>query len=486
MDSTFQKINEDLKDQYITNLEFILNNMTFKDSIISKYLYTQNKEKPEILFQDITKEIVLFFTRIQNKSSRISVMDAVIKSSPREDELYVDTLLKYKKFHLTPFFHQFLNKSNTLSLKGNFTLFNTRFPQNSMIDNPPHIPSTTYKKSFILEDEISTGIDYKHDCNKIGFFLQNSLFFSNNFELINKFKYSVSDQDIKRKKDQRTFKTVFSRTFYERPFIFRENIIFDPISRLNLQYSHKIIENKFDEYDSSLEMKTEVPVEDSLHQFKLSFTSSKFFNYKNFIKNKKEFIPNNNAHNNSSQFFKVSSSLNQTINSSYVENKLFFRRFFNFENLMIYQLNLEVGALILNQTDKKLKIPENFFINNFKGIYNPGQKVIVEEGKTGDCIGNNYYLAFKNKFMYNNIPLLSNYTMFKDGFEISPFVFANFLVCGNSNKKIDKDYDMFHYSTGFGLNLLTDAFNVEVFYNLYVKKNKYDIGKEFSINFGLD
>ena len=42
MDSTFQKINEDLKDQYITNLEFILNNMTFKDSIISKYLYTKS------------------------------------------------------------------------------------------------------------------------------------------------------------------------------------------------------------------------------------------------------------------------------------------------------------------------------------------------------------------------------------------------------------------------------------------------------------
>lgn len=486
MAEKFDKIREELKDQYIKNLDFNLKNMIYKDNLIAKYIYTENKPKKDINFEDLIKEVVLFFSRLQSKTNKISVMDAVIKSSEIEDELIVDTLFKYNKYSLTPFSHQNLNKSNTLALKGNLGLFNLRFPQFSTVDNPPHIDTNIREMRLILEDELSLGIDYKHDTLKKGIFLQNTLFLMHNFEYMNKLKFSNSHQDIKRNKDQRTFKACLSKSFYQRPFVFRENLIFDPVTKLNIQYAHKIIENIYDESNSSLEMKTEVPHEDSLHQLKVSFVSCGFKNFKNFLHNQNSYIANSNINNASSTFFKISSSLNQTVNNSFVENKLFLRQFFNFEKLLVYQFNIEGGLLLQTNIDKKLKLPENFFIKNFKGIYNPGEKVIVEEGKTGDCLGNNYYLAIKNKLIYNNVPIINNYTLQKDNFEIAPFVFFNVLICGNTNLRPNKEYDRLHYTTGFGLNVLTDAFNIELYYNLFIKKNKFDIGREFGFNIGLD
>lgn len=486
MADDFHPMIKQLSDQVLKNLEFNLNNVTLKDNAYIKYLYLENKQSREIKLIDLTKEIVKIFTKIANKSNKVSVYDAVIKSSELEDELVIDTLFKYNTYHLSPFFHQFLSKPNSLILKGNLCLRNSRFHNYTLVDNPPHLDSNVPIINLVDEDEVSFGIDYKHDAAKKGFFVQNTIFLLNNFEFTNKFKYSVSQQDIKRNKDQRTFKAVFSKSFHERPFIFRENLIFDPIAKLNFQYAHKIIENNFDDVESSIEMRTEVPKQDSLHQFKVSFTNCKFDNFKNFLQNQNNFIGNNNANNSSSVFFKVSSSYNQTLNNSFLENKLFFRKFFNFENLFIYQANLEAGQVLNTISEKKLKISENFLIKNFKGVMNPGEKVIVEEGKTGDCLGNTYYLAIKNKLLYNNIPVLSDYTLTKDNFEIAPFVFFNLLYCGNSSLPYNKDYERLHYSTGFGVNVLTDAFNIELYYNLFVKKNKCDISPEFGINIGLD
>lgn len=486
MADNFHPMIKQLSDQVLKNVEFNLKNVTYKDNAYIKYLYQENKETPEIKLINLTKEIVRIFTKIANKSNKVSVYDAVIKSSDLEDELTVDTLLKYNHYHLSPFFHQFLSKPNSLILKGNFCLANMRFPAYTLLDNPPHLDSRIEYINLIDEDEISFGIDYKHDAAKKGFFVQNTLFLLNNFEFFNKFKYSVSQQDFKRNKDQRTFKAVLAKSFYERPFIFRENLIFDPIAKLNFSYAHKIIENNFDDAESSVEMRTEVPKQDSLHQLKVSFTNCKFDNYKNFLQNQKTFIVNNNANNSSSVFYKLSSSFNQTVNNSFLENKFFLRKFYNFDNLFIYQANVEGGHIVNTNSEKKLKISENFFIKNFKGVVNPGEKVIVEEGKTGDCLGNTFYLSFKNKLLYSNIPILSEYTLTKDNFEIAPFVFLNFLYCGNSNLSYNKEYERLHYSTGFGLNVLTDAFNIELYYNLFVKKNKYDISPEFGINIGLD
>jgi len=487
MANKFEKIMNELKDLDLKNIEFELKNMTYKDMAFSKYLYTENKPKPEsIKFDHLTKEIVKFYTKVKAKTNRISVMDAKIKSSEVEDELIVDTLFKYHKYYLSPLFHQFLSKPNCLILRGNRNMFNYHFHNYTLVDNPPHLDSHVKQFNLVLEDELSLGIDYKNDTNKKGLFIQNTLFLFKDFEFLQKLKYSVSNQDIKRNKDQRTFKLAFSKSFYERPFVFRDYLVIDPLSKLNFQYAHKIIDNSFDETNSSIEMNTEVPRHDSLHQFKISLLNCKFLNYKNFLQNEKTFIANNNVFNSSSIFYKISSSYNHTINNSFFENKLFLRRFFNYENLLVYQFNLEGGAIINTNNEKKLKIPENFFIRNFKGIDNPGEKVIVEEGKTGDCLGNNYYLINKNKFIYNNIPILNNYTLAKDNFEISPFVFLNFLYCGNSNNSYSKDYERLHYSTGFGLNVLTETFNIELYYNLFVKKNKNDISSEFSVNIGLD
>lgn len=486
MADDFHPIMKELSDQVLNNVEFNLKNVTNKDKAFIKYLYQQNKETNEIRLIDLPKEILKIFTKVTNISNKVAVYDAVVKSSEAEDELIIDTLFKYKKYSLSPFSHQFLSKPNSLILKSNFRPANMRFLSYTLGDNPPHIDSHISRQSFIEEDEIGYGIDYKHDSAKKGFFLQNTIFLDKDFEFSNKFKYSVSQQDIKRNKDQRTFKASLSKNFFERPFIFRENLIFDPIKKINFSYAHKIIENNFDDLESSVEMRTEVPKQDSLHQLKFSFVNCKFDNYKDFLQNQKSFITNNNTNNSSSLFYKLSSSMNFTVNNTFFENKFYLRKFFNFDNLFIYQANIEGGHIFNPYQDKKMKISENFFIKNFKGIMNPGEKVIVEEGKTGDCLGNTYYLTFKNKLMYKNIPILSDYTVNKDNFEISPFVFFNVLYCGNSNIKHSKDYEKLHYSSGFGLNVLTDAFNIELFYNLNVKKNKYDISPEFGINIGLD
>lgn len=76
-----------------------------------------------------------------------------------------------------------------------------------------------------------------------------------------------------------------------------------------------------------------------------------------------------------------------------------------------------------------------------------------------------------------------------DGFQITPFVHFNFLWTPEFDRKEykeDKGYNPYFFSTGFGMNIMTESISVELLYNAYVKKNYYDIGSEFSINFGLD
>jgi len=339
-----------------------------------------------------------------------------------------------------------------------------------------------------MEDEVSGGVDYKHDNNKVGFYLQNVLFLPKNYEIVKKFKYSLSKEDIKRNKEQKSFKIAFNKNLnHERTFLFRDNLIFDPLKKISLSYAHKIIENNFDDANSSLKLRTETPQEDSFHQFKLSFSGCSFdLNPGNFLQDKSgKLMTNNNALNNGSLNYKLSSSLNSSLNSTFIENKFFLRKFTIFRNNFIHQFNLECGKIISYDKDKSLKIPEYKYINNFKGINNPGEKAIIEEGKTGDCLGNTFHFALKNKILYNNIPLMSNYNIKKDNFEILPYSYLNFLYCGNAHYKTE-NYKNLHASAGFGVNILTEVANFEIYYNLFSKKNKYDIAPEFGINIGFD
>lgn len=100
-------------------------------------------------------------------------------------------------------------------------------------------------------------------------------------------------------------------------------------------------------------------------------------------------------------------------------------------------------------------------------------------------------MMISNKVLFNNIPIFNNFSLVDDGISVSPFIHFNLLYTPQLKKSDDSetkpsDYDPLHLSAGFGVSLLTGAVSMEVYYNAYVKKNFDDVGKEFSIKFGLD
>jgi hypothetical protein len=487
-----KQINEIAKElktngQIIKKLHWNFSNLSNTDSLYARYISQQNNQKEEISFADLNKKIAEMSKTIGNLTNKTTELDIIVKSSKNIDELELSNIFKFNNFYTSIPYQQYLYKSNSISLKQNFSVFKRYLPKQS-INNKLYYNRKIDNKAFFIEDEISGGFDYKHDNNKIGFFIQNVFFLSGNNEIVKKFKYSLSKEDVKRNREQKTFKMSFNKNISnERTFLFRDNLIFDPINKFTLSYAHKVIANNFDDANSSLKLKTETPEEDSLHQLKLSLTGCKFdLNPFNFLEDKTgRYMNENNPLNNSSLTYKISSSLNSSLNSNFIENKFFIRKLSIFRNNFIHQLNLEGGNIINFNKDKNLKIHEFKYLNNFKGIYNPGEKAIIEEGKTGDCLGNNYFFTIKNKFFYNNIPLISNYKLKKDNFEIMPFSYLNFLLCGNNSLK-NEDFNRSHLSAGFGINVLTEYANFEIYYNIFSKKNKYDISPEFGINIGFD
>lgn len=482
------------KGQIIKKIDWQFLNLTFNDALFAMYLTTKNKPQEEIPFSDLNKKIAQMCISISDLTKKTTELDTLVKGSDFEDELIISNVFKINDFYRTIPFHNFLVKPNTLILKQNYCPHRKYFAHYLNESNPRHIYGKMDYTSFLMEDEISTGIDYKHDNNKVGFFLQNTFFFKRNYEILKKFKYSLSKEDVKRNKEQKSFKFSLVKNFNERTFLFRENLVFDPIKKLTFSYAHKNIENNFDDANSSLKLKTETPQEDAVHQFKFSYKNCSFdLNPSNFLTNKfdgKNMI-NNNVMNTGSLAYKISSSFNTSLNSTFIENKLFMRKVSVFSNSFIHQLNIEGGNLVQLNKEKNLKIHEYKYLNNFKGINNPGEKAVIEEGKTGDCLGNSYYIALKNKILYNNIPLISNYNIKKDNFEILPFTYWNILFCGNEHFNTEpnankNEYSKFHSSIGFGVNVLTDMANVELYYNLYSKKNKFDISPEFGVNIGFD
>lgn len=451
----------------ITNLTEIDQKTIFTSILKDKNLFNNFK------FGEIEKRLRTFMDEIRGVSLKPHVLYANIKSTEEENVLSSVSSFDYNKLYFSPLLFPYLLRSNSIYVKGNYSVFNNRFSSPS---------------SFIQEDEMSAGVSYSQKASKKSFFLSKLLFFKNNYELETRFTSSFSEKDIKRQQNSKVFKVILSKSLKERPFIFRENNSFDNIFKFNVQYAHKIINNYVDEYNCSTELISKLPQEDSQHHLKLSSV----YNISNF--------GDKNV-----AYFKLGSSFIQTLNSSYLKHKLFFRKFF-ITNPFTYQFNFEMAQVMgLKQTTDSLKIHEKLFVHNFRGIMNPSRKIIVEEGKiylylfiisifigkTGDSLGNTFYMMISNKVLFNNIPIFNNFSLVDDGISVSPFIHFNLLYTPQLKKSDDSetkpsDYDPLHLSAGFGVSLLTGAVSMEVYYNAYVKKNFDDVGKEFSIKFGLD
>ena len=337
------------------NLAFKLLNTTPRDKhIILNHIFLEKNNFTAFPLRELEKRLKFFMDEIRNSSLRAKSLNVFIKQSQNENELLVNSEFGYNKFYLSPLPYYFLKKPNSAFIKFNYSIYNNRFSQEN--------------STLVKEDEISSSIEYSGNTSKLSYNLSNMTFFSFNnqsnvFELETKFKKSKSDKDIKRRQTQGVFKTILSKNFNERPFIFRDNLYYDDVNKLSMQYSHKVIKNYLDEFNCSPFMISNLPLEDSQHHLKLFYTWHKAD------------IESKNL-----SYFKAGSSLINTLNSTYIKNKIFFRKFFIFEPFT-YQLNIEAGNVTnLKNKNENLRIHEKLFVNNFRGIENPSPKILMEEG----------------------------------------------------------------------------------------------------------
>jgi hypothetical protein len=330
----------------------LLNATTKDNNIILNNIIRDENFFKNFRFREIEKKLKIFMDEIRNNSLKPYCLMANIKNTPIENNLVSNSEFEYNKFYLTPLLFPYLIKQNSFFFKGNYAIYNSRFQTTS---------------SAMKEDELSACVEYSQKASKLSYFLSSLLFFNignNMMELDTKFKTSKSERDIKRKQNTSVFKAILSKNFIERPFIFRENIRFDEINKLNFQYAHKIIKNYVDEFNCSPELISKLPQEDSQHHLKLFYVYNK-----------------TNFESGDVSYLKLGTSVINTLNSTYLKSKLFYRKFF-FSSPFIYQFNCELGNVSnLNGVDDNLRIHEKLFIHGFRGVVNPSRKVIMEEGK---------------------------------------------------------------------------------------------------------
>ena len=365
-----------------------------------------------------------------------------------------------------------------------------------------------------INNESSIGVEYVQRRSKRAFFIQNTSYLPNNNEFLIKYNYAKREDDFKRKSNIYTTKVKLIHNFLTRPYIFKEYFLFDPKKRISLIFSHRNINNYFDEVaintneknNSVNEIVMNLPEHDSTFNIKLLYE-------KNYLK-KEEKYENNT-------FTKISSEIINSLNTLYSKNKIFLRKLFNINPMIQVQFNLETAFLFnINnfyhnmrykfQKDKYIKpknddykIHEKLYPYNFKGILNPSKKLqFLGTNKImhSYMLGNNFYSLFNNKIIFKRMPVFNIFEMEKDGFEISPYVHFNSLITidkFNFNKipksladirniVADKDNNIIRMTAGLGVNIISKLFSFEIVYTPYVKKDLTDIHSKFTVKFGID
>ena len=130
-----------------------------------------------------------------------------------------------------------------------------------------------------LNNESSIGVEYVQRRSKRAFFIQNVSYLSNNNEFLMKYNYAKREDDFKRKSNIYTTKIKLIHNFLTRPYIFKDYFLFDPKNRLSLIFSHRNINNYFDEVaintneknNSVNEIVMNLPEHDSTFNIKLLY-----------------------------------------------------------------------------------------------------------------------------------------------------------------------------------------------------------------------
>ena len=458
-------------------------------NIINKYIISNNFWKIDDLkdFSFISKKFKELIFKRTNFIRDIEITQE--NDSINTSSININQKFYNKKVYMSPIEYFYYLKPNAIQGKLNY-----------------------YIKS--LNNESSIGVEYVQRRSKRAFFIQNLSFLSNNNEFLMKYNYAKREDDFKRKSNIYTTKIKLIHNFLTRPYIFKDYFLFDPKKRISLIFSHRNINNYFDEVaintneknNSVNEIVMNLPEHDSTFNIKLLYE-------KNILKKEDSFENNS--------LTKISSDVINSLNTLYSKNKIFLRKLFNINKLIQVQFNFETAFLfnihnLYNnirykfQKDKYIKpknddykIHEKLYAYNFKGILNPAKKLqFIGTNKTihSYMLGNNFYSLFNNKIIFKKMPIFNIFEMEKDGFEISPYVHFNSLITidkFNFNKiprnikdivniVENKDNNIVRMTAGLGVNIISKLFSFEIIYTPYVKKNLTDIHSKFTVKFGID
>ena len=497
-----------LKEDNLVNTKVAYENISKEDeNIINKYIvpkenyFWKNYPKSEFsyklkTFQDLIFKKTNFIKNIDITKQNISN----IQNIPNISSSNIDINLKFnnKKIYMSPIEYFYYIKPN--AIQGRLNYFIKKF-----------------------NNESSIGVEYVQRRSKRAFFLQNITYLPNRNEILMKYNYAKREDDFKRKSNIYTTKLKLIHNFINRPYIFKDYFLFDPKKKISLIFSHRNINNYFDEVaintneknNSVNEIVMNLPEHDSTFNIKLLYE-------KNILYNKKFNSNNNNNLYENNSLTKISSEIINSLNTLYCKNKIFLRKLFYINPFVQLQFNSETAFLFnahnlyhnirykiqknkyIKPKNDDYKIHEKLYSYNFKGILNPSKKCqFLGTNKTlhSYMLGNAFYSLFNNKIIFKKMPIFNIFEMNKDGFEISPYVHFNSLITVDkfNINKIPKNFkdllsfidnnndnDLLRMTAGLGVNVISKLFSFEIVYTPYVKRNFTDIHSKFTVKFGID
>ena len=86
---------------------------------------------------------------IGNLTNKTTELDIIVKSSKNVDELELSNIFKFNNFYTSIPYQQYLYKSNSISLKQNFSVFKRYLPKQS-INNKLYYNRKIDNKAFFI------------------------------------------------------------------------------------------------------------------------------------------------------------------------------------------------------------------------------------------------------------------------------------------------------------------------------------------------
>lgn len=403
-------VNIDYKSGYFTplmNYTYLKksNSFSLKANYLWLHLFSHNLDNKQLM-ENINKDII-------NKEKIKQ-----IKKEKSKEDIEKDMIEKQMKEFVK--FNQVYKPNDTNS--------NLNSNTNNCIENSNYYrkTDTENKKLKMIENEYTTGVNFKFNDLKQEVFLSNTSRFNNNTELTAKLSAYNRFQGVNLHQTVLHNKISLKKNFVNRPFLFRDYPLFDKANNLTLTFGHKLINNYLDFSTSSKLLLAGTPSQDSLKYIGLTYRLDEVLNPNRKIFKLKELntidILNNNLSRNNNKEneadnvnkdsfdvenllqntvynFKASLKLNNSINSKFLSTSLFYRRFITLNEYLTWQFNFEAKNTFLLSNTRLLKSHETNINDDFKGVLSPSPKLNTPENES---IGTLNTIKLYNKVYFTN------------------------------------------------------------------------------------